>query len=147
MKGCEELVALKKQVTKDKLPAKYKEILKMTQEIYGKEAIPTEDDADGLISDAVFVGLPGNKSFFKDKGNLSGFEAKQKAALDLAVGQGYAKNRFPFLTADFDYANLKKLGGLKADPDQSGRRRQRTGHHSQGGGAVGQHDLLLHHQL
>jgi ABC-type nitrate/sulfonate/bicarbonate transport system substrate-binding protein len=120
LKACEELVDLKKKFTKkDKEgTAQYQALLKLTQDIYGKEAIKSTDDADGLVSDAVFVGLPGNNSFFTNEGNLSGFAAKAKAALDLGVGQGYAKERVNFLTANLDYAKLKKLGELKADVDE-----------------------------
>jgi ABC-type nitrate/sulfonate/bicarbonate transport system substrate-binding protein len=117
LKGCEELVDLKKKFgKKDKDgTAQYKAILKLTQDIYGKNDIKTEDDADGLISDAVFVGLPGNNSFFTNTGNLSGFKPKEKAAVDLAVGQGYAGKRYELAKADLDYKKLKKLGGLTAD--------------------------------
>jgi ABC-type nitrate/sulfonate/bicarbonate transport system substrate-binding protein len=120
LKACEDVVDLKKKFTKKDKDgtAQYKKLLKLTQDIYGKDAIKSEDDADGLISDAVFVGLPGNNSFFTNKGNLSGFEAKAKAALDLGVGQGYAKERINFLTASLDYAKLKKLGKLKADVEE-----------------------------
>jgi ABC-type nitrate/sulfonate/bicarbonate transport system substrate-binding protein len=96
LKGCDDLLQLKAKAGKDKdAQAKYKAVLKLTQDIYGKETIRTEDDADGLISDAVFVGLPGNRAFFQEKGNLSGFDAKQKQALDLAVGEKYAEARPP----------------------------------------------------
>ena len=102
----------------DKATAKYKAILKLTQDIYGKQDIKTEDDADGLISDAVFVGLPGNISFFTDMGNLSGFEGKQKAAIDVAVALGDASTRTRFLRANYDYNRLQKIGDLtgKAPP-------------------------------
>jgi ABC-type nitrate/sulfonate/bicarbonate transport system substrate-binding protein len=119
LKGCEDLVDVrKKALAKDKDAAgKYKAILKMTQDIYGKDNIKSEEDADGLIADAVFVGLPGNKSFFVTQGNLSGYDAKHKAALDLAVGQGYAGMRSELLKADFNYGKLKTVGGLATDPD------------------------------
>ncbi|HJT77293.1 MAG TPA: ABC transporter substrate-binding protein, partial [Gemmataceae bacterium] len=114
LKACEELVELRRKPE----DPKYKAVLKMTQDIYGKEAIASADDADGLISDAVFVGLPGNVSFFTDKGNLSGFDVKQKAALDVAVALGDAKERHEFLKPDFDYGKIKEQGGLvgKAPP-------------------------------
>src|SRR5262249_51579258 len=85
LQGCEELADLKERAGKKESGAedRYKAVLKMTQEIYGEKDIPKLDDADGLIADAVFVGQPGNKSFFTDSGNLSGFEAKQRAALNL----------------------------------------------------------------
>jgi ABC-type nitrate/sulfonate/bicarbonate transport system substrate-binding protein len=119
LKGCEELLAIKAAASKDKeAQAKYKAILKLTQEIYGKDKVASEEDADGLISDAVFVGLPGNRAFFKDKGNPSGFEAKQRHALDLAVGEKYAEARATFLPVEFNYKEIAKLGNLKTDIDQ-----------------------------
>jgi flagellar motor protein MotB len=113
LKGCEELVAMKKD---KKQAATYKALLKLTQEIYGKNDIADEAAADGLVSDAAFVGLPGNKSFFTDKGNLSGFKPKMRAALDLAVELKDATARHDFLTADLDYDRLKKLGNLTGKP-------------------------------
>src|SRR5262249_4059038 len=68
LKACEELVAMKKPYQEKKEAPKYKALLKLTQDIYGKNDIAKEEDADGLVSDAAFVGLPGNKSFFTDKG-------------------------------------------------------------------------------
>jgi ABC-type nitrate/sulfonate/bicarbonate transport system substrate-binding protein len=115
LKGCEDLVAIKKEV-KDKPTEKYKTVLALTRQLFGKD-VQSDEDADGLISDAVFVGLPGNYSFFKDKGNLSGFDAKEKAALDLAQSLGDAKVKRDLLQADFDYAHLKELGGLSAKVD------------------------------
>jgi ABC-type nitrate/sulfonate/bicarbonate transport system substrate-binding protein len=101
----------------------YFAMLQQAQDILGKEVLPTLDvDAHGLLLDASFVGLPGNKGFFTDKGNLDGFDAKTKAALDLAVGQGYAKIRAGFLTANLDYDNIAKLGGLRFVTAQGGER-------------------------
>jgi ABC-type nitrate/sulfonate/bicarbonate transport system substrate-binding protein len=116
LKGCEELVAMKK-----KQSAPYKALLKLTQDIYGKKDISDEKAADGLVSDAAFVGLPGNKSFFTDEGNLSGFKAKMKAALDLAVELKDATARHEFLTAGLDYNQLKQLGGLTDKPIPASR--------------------------
>ena len=120
LKGCEELIQIKnKAAAKDKTAqAKYKEALKLAQDIYGKEKLAKEEDADGLVSDAVFVGLPGNRAFFKDKGNPSGFEAKQKHALDLAVGEKYAEARATFLASTFNYKDIAKLADLRTDIDQ-----------------------------
>ncbi|MEO0587021.1 MAG: hypothetical protein AAF078_05220 [Planctomycetota bacterium] len=92
----------------------YLEILGMAQQIYGEDVLPTlEIDAHGLLLDCTFVGLPGNRSFFTDRGNLSGFEAKQKQALDLAVALGLANERVGFLSASLDYDRLAQLGGLE----------------------------------
>jgi hypothetical protein len=97
---------------------RYKTMMKLTRDRFTD--LKSDDDADGLISDAVFVGLPGNYSFFKDSGNLSGFDVKHKAALDLAHDLGDAKNRREMLPADLDYARLKAMGDLTAtvDPPQ-----------------------------
>jgi ABC-type nitrate/sulfonate/bicarbonate transport system substrate-binding protein len=118
LKACEELVAMRKVRLEKDGGAKYKALLQLTQDIYGKDDIKSLDDADGLISDAAFVGLPGNVSFFTDRGNLSGFEPKMRSALDLAIALGDAKGRYDFLSAGLDYERLKKLGDLtgKAPP-------------------------------
>ena len=112
LKGCEELIAMKKPYQEKKEAPKYKALLELTREIYGKKDVADEAAADGLVSDAAFVGLPGNKSFFTDRGNLSGFKPKLASAQDLAVALGDAKARHEFLTAGFDYDKLKKLGEL-----------------------------------
>jgi ABC-type nitrate/sulfonate/bicarbonate transport system substrate-binding protein len=120
LKACEDLVEMK--VNHDKkdgkvkaLDDKYLALLKLTASIYGKEAIPDDDAAHGLIQDANFVALPGNQRFFKDKTDAVNFANRIKSAVDLAVSQGYAKERIEPLAADLDYANLKKLGGLKLE--------------------------------
>jgi outer membrane protein OmpA-like peptidoglycan-associated protein len=97
-----------------RLAPDYKALLTMAQDILGEDVLPTiEVDAHGLLLDCTFVGLPGNISFFLDKGNLNGFDAKLKAALDLAVGQGYAKVRSGFVPAGFDYQQIAKLAGIE----------------------------------
>ncbi len=113
LKGCEELLAVKRQYEEKGASPPYMAALQLTQDIYGKDVIPTKEvDAHGLISDATFVGLPGNYSFFMDKGNLDGFLPKQKRALELAVGQGYAKVEAGFFPPNLDYDRLKSLGKL-----------------------------------
>lgn len=102
LKACEELVELKKQYEANG-SRDYENLLKMTQQIYGKATIPVLDDAHGLLSDCTFVGYPGNVAFFTQKGNLHGFEAFQKAALDLAVSRGYATERFGLMPSGLDY--------------------------------------------
>src|SRR2546427_3263689 len=84
LKACEEIIDLKKQYEAKGSPA-YKNLLQLTQGIYGQTTIPTLDDAHGLLSDCTFVGYPGNVTFFTQEGNLHGFEAVQKSALDLAT--------------------------------------------------------------
>ncbi|MBL4845814.1 MAG: ABC transporter substrate-binding protein [Planctomycetes bacterium] len=114
LKSCEQIVKLKKEFEKGGSKP-YINILTMAQGIYGKEVLPTvEIDAHGLVSDCSFVGLPGNKSFFTDEANLSGFKPKMAQALELAVGQGYAKGRAEFINAGFSYEGLAKAGELKA---------------------------------
>jgi hypothetical protein len=113
LQACEELLAMRKEHLKVKGgTARYKGVLEMTQQIYGKDDIKTLDDADGLISDAVFVGLPGNRSFFTDTGNLSGFKQKLSMGLDMAQAIGDANRRYEFTSADLDYGRVKKLGRL-----------------------------------
>lgn len=102
LKACEEIIDLKKQYESSNSPV-YKNLLQLTQDIYGKTTIPTLEDSHGLLSDCTFVGYPGNVAFFTEKGNLSGFEAFQKAALDLAVGRGYAKERMALFPSGLDY--------------------------------------------
>lgn len=109
LKASEELVEMKKKGLAD-----FKAVLKLTQEFYGKDDIKDESAAQGLIDDATFVGLPGNRNFFDQKGNLSGFKAKLTAAQNVALALGDAKRRYDFRTAGFDYNKIKELGELTA---------------------------------
>ncbi|MBN2430513.1 MAG: hypothetical protein JXQ27_03525 [Acidobacteria bacterium] len=103
-KACEEVLKLKRDYESKGSP-QYMDLLRLTQSIYGKDVIPTlEEDAHGLLSDCTFVGYPGNVEFFTKKNNLHGFEAFLKSSLDLAVGQGYARQRSAFLSSGFDYS-------------------------------------------
>jgi ABC-type nitrate/sulfonate/bicarbonate transport system substrate-binding protein/outer membrane protein OmpA-like peptidoglycan-associated protein len=102
LKACEEVIDLKKQHAASPSAA-YKSLLQMTQDIYGKTTIPVLDDADGLLADCTFVGYPGNVAFFTEQGNLHGFEAFHKAAIDLAVGRGYARDRFGLFPSGMEY--------------------------------------------
>jgi hypothetical protein len=120
LRGCENLIAARKENQEKKGAPKYKAMLELTQKIFGKEDIKALDDADGLIADAVFVGLPGNNKFFTEQGNLSGFGPRAKSAVDLAVGQGYAGKRFDLVQANIDYNALKKLGELKTSVKAEG---------------------------
>src|SRR5271166_6845167 len=116
LKACEELLDIKKRASdkdKDAL-AQYKAILEMTKGIYGKEAVPDDDAADGLISDATFVGLPGNVGFFLDPKNQSGFKNRQEAAMSLAITLHNAKVPSEFLEHDFDYSRIKSLGRMES---------------------------------
>jgi len=123
LKACEEIDAIKpgKDPKKEPgMPAKYKELCALAVDVYSKNpetkgAVANEADADGLISDCVFTGLKENYQFFKAPKNPIGFEAKQKSALDLATGQGYATKRSDFIPVDFDWAKLKTAGMLKEE--------------------------------
>jgi ABC-type nitrate/sulfonate/bicarbonate transport system substrate-binding protein/outer membrane protein OmpA-like peptidoglycan-associated protein len=131
LKACEDLVGDKKRATnKDKdAEARYKQAIKMAQDIWGKDpqfkdSVAKEDDVDGLISDAVFVGLPGNESFFKNKGNLSGFAFKQQQALRLPGDpskEPLKTNPRLFTAADLDYAKVRALGSLQGKEIRQGR--------------------------
>lgn len=93
LKACEEVVDMKK-LYETSGSTSFESLLKMAQDIYGKDVLPTiADDAYGLILDCAFVGYPGNVKFFRDANNASGFEAFQKSALDLAQVRGYATVR------------------------------------------------------
>lgn len=124
LKGTEELVAMRKSFEdSSKMSDAYKAILTMSQRIFGEDVLPTLDvDAHGLLMDCTFVGLPGQIAFFRDSGNLSGFESKMSEALDLATGWGYAKNRFGFDPNDFDYRDIAKTAGVPyVEPTKSER--------------------------
>ncbi len=93
LKACEDVVDMKKLYESNGSKS-FENLLKMAQNIYGKDVLPTiADDAYGLILDCAYVGYPGNLKFFRDANNPSGFEAFQKSALDLAQTRGYAKVR------------------------------------------------------
>ncbi len=117
LKACEEILDLKKQHEAAGSPV-YRALLQLTQDIYGKTTIPVLDDAHGLLSDCTFVGYPGNVAFFTEQGSLHGFEAFHKAALDLAVGRGYALARMGLFPSGLDYQSpqfLKYLTRTAAD--------------------------------
>lgn len=115
LKACEELVAIKK-TGKDKSAKAYNNVLALTRKMFGND-VRNDEEADGLISDAVFVGLPGNYSFFQDKGNLSGFDPKARAAVDLALALKDADKRYDLTQANLDYSLIKKIGDLSAKVD------------------------------
>jgi ABC-type nitrate/sulfonate/bicarbonate transport system substrate-binding protein len=124
LKGTEQLVGMRKKFEESKKMAKdYEQILLLSQKTFGKEFLPTLDiDAHGLLLDCSFVGLPGQIAFFKDAGNLSGFQAKTKEALDLAKNWGYSESRFGFDPNDFNYEAIAKLAGIEyVLPSQSER--------------------------
>lgn len=103
LKASEEVLELKKAY-ESKGSSQYMDLLTMSQSIYGKDVLPTlEEDAHGLLSDCTLVGYPGNVAFFTKQGNLSGFEAFERQALDLATSQGYATVRAGLFPSGLDY--------------------------------------------
>lgn len=114
LKASEEVVALRKQFNEtNKLSPEYKKLLTTAQNAFGKEVIPSlEVDGHGLMSDALFVGLPGQISFFEDKGNLSGYEHCVKSALDMSQQWGYVKSRNGFTPPGLDYKAIAQLAGI-----------------------------------
>jgi ABC-type nitrate/sulfonate/bicarbonate transport system substrate-binding protein/outer membrane protein OmpA-like peptidoglycan-associated protein len=115
LKGTEQLVAMRKKFEESKkLADDYRQVLTLSQKTFGKEFLPElEIDAHGLLLDCGFVGLAGQVAFFRDKGNLSGFDAKTKEALDLAQSWGYSRDRFGFEPNDFKYEDIAKLAGIE----------------------------------
>jgi len=115
LKASDELVAMRKGFEDSKkLDDNYKKILTTSQRIFGNEVLPTlEVDAHGLLLDCTFVGVPGQIAFFRDKGNLAGFNQKTTEALDLATKWGYASKRMGFDPPDFEYQKLASLSGVK----------------------------------
>jgi hypothetical protein len=112
-KGSEQLVELKKQY-KEKGSPEYMKVLKMVQDIYGKELIPTLDvDAHGLIEDARFVGLPGNQAFFTSSNEIGGFTPVFASAFKFALDRGYVGGyKSTFTKPDLNYGAIATLGGL-----------------------------------
>jgi ABC-type nitrate/sulfonate/bicarbonate transport system substrate-binding protein/outer membrane protein OmpA-like peptidoglycan-associated protein len=102
-KGCEEVIALRKAY-ETKGSQKYMALLKMSQDIYGKDVMPTlEEDAHGLLADCTFVGYPGNVAFFEQEKNVTGFQAFQDSALTLATSRGYANVRAALFPSGLNY--------------------------------------------
>lgn len=113
LKGAEEVVELKKAFEKQGSPA-YMKLLRMSQDIYGKDILPTlEDDAHGLLSDCSLVGYPGNVKFFEASGRSTSFSKMRESALDLAVSEGYAGKRTTLLPSGLDYQSPLFLDLLK----------------------------------
>ena len=126
MKGTAEVVKMRNAFEDtQRMAAPYRQLLTQGQKIFGEEVLPTlEIDAHGLLLDCTFVGnTAGQISFFKDKGNLSGFDNKLKESLDLATGWGYAKSRKGFDPNDFDYRDLARLAGIQySEPEANTER-------------------------
>lgn len=117
LKASEQMVPMRAAYEAGKMSAAYKKVLTTAQTIFGKEVIPEITvDGHGLLLDCEYVGLYGNDKFFNDKGFTDGYAAKLAAALDLAVNQGWAKQRKEFATANFDYTRLAKTLGIDTKP-------------------------------
>lgn len=122
LKACEEVVDLMKQF-EESGSSRYMDMLRLTQEIYGVEVIPTlEEDAHGLLSDCTFVGYPGNVAFFTGENNLHGFDVMQKSALDLAIGRGYASVRAGLFPSSLAWASPAFIGYLTKTEAERGER-------------------------
>ncbi len=121
LKATEEVIDLKKQFEAQGSQT-FESLLQTTQDIYGKEVIPVLEEAHGLISDCTFVGYPGNVVFFTEAGNLSGFEAFQNAALELAVSRGYARERMGLFPSGLDYESREFKSYLTKTEIQRGER-------------------------
>ncbi|TWT29728.1 ABC transporter substrate-binding protein [Blastopirellula retiformator] len=97
-----------------RLSPEYRNLLTQCQTIFGEEVLPTlEVDAHGLLLDCNFVSLPGQIAFFEQSGNLSGYNSKMTAALDLATKWGYATSRRGFDPSGFDYRKIAKLANIE----------------------------------
>lgn len=128
LKGAEALVEAKVAYNdgKGSSPA-YISYLTMAQQIYGEKNLPTiEVDAHGLVSDATFVGVAGNESFFDDSGNLNGFDSKLKAGLDLVGTLGYTKARMGFDHGHTNWSDIAKLANITYTPSQKAAPRIRA---------------------
>jgi ABC-type nitrate/sulfonate/bicarbonate transport system substrate-binding protein len=123
LKGSEDLMEAKDKADKKDAKAKetYDKYLKVAQGIWKKDkafekAVEKLEDVDGLVSDAVFVGLPGNKAFFQKKGNLVGLPFKQKQACVLPPDpskEPLKTSPKQFEAAKLDYDAIAKVGGLR----------------------------------
>jgi hypothetical protein len=115
LKATEELMAWKKEYNDGKgKSAGYMAALKLAQDIYGAAVLPTlENDAHGLVADAVFARVPGNEAWFDDPNNLTGFAQKQAASLDLAVKLGLTGEKFGFGKAGWDYKDISAAVGVE----------------------------------
>lgn len=121
LKGCEELIDLKNKYEAGG-SAEYERILTMAQNIYGKEVIPVLEEGHGLVSDCTFALYPGNVNFFTQQGNLTGFESFQQSALNLAVSQGYAKEKMGLLPSGLNYQSDRFLKYLTKTTMERGER-------------------------
>ena len=105
LKAAEEITDLKKKFEtsgSDQMMG----LLKLTQNIYGKDVIPTlEEDAYGLLIDATLTGYPGNVAFFRDETNKHGFAPFMSRSLDLCKKLGIINKKKPISNNDLSYAS------------------------------------------
>ncbi len=103
LKAAENVIDLQKAYESNG-SAEYMKLLQLTQDIYGKDVIPSlEGDAHGLLLDCTFAGHPGNVAFFSDKNPYRGFTAFQTKALDMAKERGYTQIRQGFIPSSLDW--------------------------------------------
>lgn len=103
LKSAEEVIDLRKKYETKGAP-EFVKLLQMTQDIYGRETIPTlEEDAYGLLIDATLVGHPGNVAFFRDPYNKHGFKPFMDRSLELANRLDIIGKKVPISNNDFDY--------------------------------------------
>lgn len=121
LKAVEEVLDLKKEY-EGKGNARYKDLMQTSQNIFGKNAVPTLDDAHGMVCDATFVGHPGNVAFFTEKNNQHGFEVLQERVLTLAVGRGFAKVKQGFFASPIDWSSKTFVGYLSKTDVKKGER-------------------------
>lgn len=125
LKSAQQVVKYRNDFEQSKqMSPQYRQLLTQAQKIFGAEVLPTlEVDAHGLLLDCTFTGLTGQIAFFRDKGNLSGFDNKLSEALDLATGWGYAKARIGFDPNNFDYKEIAKLAAVEyKEPEKNAER-------------------------
>ncbi len=122
LKAAEELVDKRKAFDAGTRDPVYINLLKQTRQIYGDDVMPTDEEPHFLLSDCTFAGYPGNVSFFEKKGNLHGFDAFEKAALELAVSRGYAKQKMGLFPSGLNYKNDDFLKYLTKTEMEQGER-------------------------
>jgi len=122
LKASEELVGKRAAHDAGTRDQDYINLLNQTVQIYTEEVIPNADEAHGLLLDCTFAGYPGNVSFFEKQGNLHGFEAFQKASLELATSRGYAKQKMGLFASGLNYKSDEFLKYLNKTEIVQGER-------------------------
>ncbi len=121
LRGVEQTVDLIGDYNADQDSPAYLSLLKLTQDIFGAEALPTlESDAHGLMSDCSFVGHPGNVAFFADGDNATGWSHFNAHSGRVAVALGHIAKAEALRTTPANWADpaftgyLTKLEAKKA---------------------------------